>query len=191
MAALFQATGVVVIMQGILVGEKKEGTAAWVLSKPAARPAFILSKVVANSLGVLVTMVGVSAVVFHILCFVAKRAPPNPIDLVVATGLILLHHLFYITLMLMLGALSGGRGPVLGIPAGLVLLQFNLIRWLPALRYVLPLNLLMEINGHGAAVVALLAGRSIHSYIPIMVVVAVECFLFLLVALWRFNREEL
>ena len=51
-AGLFPAVGIVIIMQGTLVGEKKDGTAAWVLSKPMTRPAFVMSKVIANSLGV-------------------------------------------------------------------------------------------------------------------------------------------
>ncbi len=56
-AGMFPAVAVVIIMQGVLVGEKRDGTAAWVMSKPISRPAFILSKVLANSLGVLATMV--------------------------------------------------------------------------------------------------------------------------------------
>ncbi len=64
-AGLFPAVGVVIIMQGVVVGEKKSGTAAWVLSKPVTRPAFILSKVIANSLGVLVTMVVLPGIVAY------------------------------------------------------------------------------------------------------------------------------
>jgi hypothetical protein len=189
--AIFQAVGVVVLMQGALVGEKKDGTAAWVLSKPAARPAFILSKVVANSLGVLVTMVGVSALVFHILALVAKRVPPDPVHFLAALGLVLLHHLFFMSLMLMLGALFSGRGPVLGIPAAVLVFEWDLLRKWAALRYVLPLAFFMEPGGRTSAFVSLLAGRSIHSYVPMMVAVAAECLLFLGIAVWRFSREEL
>jgi putative Ca2+/H+ antiporter (TMEM165/GDT1 family) len=38
--------------------------------------------------------------------------------------------------------------------------------------------------------VALLLGQLVHSFIPIAVAVAVECILFVLIAVWRFNREE-
>ena len=51
---MFVAFGVMIIMQRVLVGEKHSGTAAWVLSKPVARTSFIISKLLANSLGVLV-----------------------------------------------------------------------------------------------------------------------------------------
>ena len=46
---LFPAVGIVIMMQDALVGEKREGTAAWVLSKPVTRQAFVLSKAIANS----------------------------------------------------------------------------------------------------------------------------------------------
>ena len=54
---LFPAVGVIIIMQDAIVGEKREGTAAWVLSKPLTRSSFVLSKVIANCVGILVTMI--------------------------------------------------------------------------------------------------------------------------------------
>jgi len=33
-------------------------------------------------------------------------------------------------------------------------------------------------------------GRSIEPYTPTLVVVAVECILFVWIALWRFNQDE-
>src|SRR5664279_732183 len=36
--------GMSIVMQSALIGEKKSGTAAWVLSKPVSRSAFVLSK---------------------------------------------------------------------------------------------------------------------------------------------------
>src|SRR5512133_615051 len=43
--------GVSILMQTAVVGEKRSGTAAWVLSKPVSRTAFILSKLIANVAG--------------------------------------------------------------------------------------------------------------------------------------------
>src|SRR5512136_1152441 len=56
MAGIMISIGVVILGQGTMIDEKQAGTAAWVLSKPISRPAFILSKVISNSIGVLVTM---------------------------------------------------------------------------------------------------------------------------------------
>ncbi|MFX1538102.1 MAG: ABC transporter permease subunit, partial [Promethearchaeota archaeon] len=41
---LFTSVAAVIFAQDVIVGEKKSGTAAWVLSKPVSRTAFILSK---------------------------------------------------------------------------------------------------------------------------------------------------
>src|SRR5689334_175599 len=57
MSGLMTGLGVILVMQGAVLDEKKSGTAAWVLSKPLSRPAFILAKLTANSLAALVLMV--------------------------------------------------------------------------------------------------------------------------------------
>ena len=40
---MFVAFGVMIIMQRVLIREKRSGTAAWVLSKPVTRTAFVVS----------------------------------------------------------------------------------------------------------------------------------------------------
>src|SRR5512145_2298482 len=49
--------GVVILGQDAIIQEKQSGTAAWILSKPASHNAFILSKISANALGILVTII--------------------------------------------------------------------------------------------------------------------------------------
>jgi ABC-2 type transport system permease protein len=190
-AGLFPAVAVVIIMQGALVGEKKDGTAAWVMSKPASRPAFILAKLAANGLGVLVTMVLLPGVVAYILFYIATKAPLDPAAFLAALGVIFLGHLFFLTLSLMLGAFFEGRGPVIGIGLGLLFLQQYLLNLLPALSYVLPWALSIPINEQAGAIAPnLLLGQPVQSYLPILLIAA-ECILFVLVGIWRFNREEL
>jgi ABC-2 type transport system permease protein len=190
-AGMFPAVAVVIIMQGALVGEKKDGTAAWVLSKPASRPAFILSKLVANSLGVLATMVVLPGVVAYVLFFIRLKNALDPLAFLAALGILFLNLLFYLTLTLMLGSLFNGRGPVIGIGLAFLFLQQYLVGLLPALRYVLPWTLVVPLNNQTEAIVpALLSGQPIYSFLPILAV-AVECILFVLISLWRFNREEL
>jgi ABC-type transport system involved in multi-copper enzyme maturation permease subunit len=189
-AGLFPAVGVVIIMQDALVGEKTQGTIAWILSKPVARPAIILSKVASNSLGVLVTMVLVPGLFVYTLLSVATKSVMDPVPFLAAWGVIFLSHLFYLTLTLMLGAFFNSRGPVIGIALGFLFLQQYLVALLPALRYLLPWTLVIPLNnGTDAIVPALLLGEPVSSFIPILGV-AVECVLFVLVSLWRFNREE-
>jgi ABC-2 type transport system permease protein len=189
-AGMFPAVAVVIIMQGVLVGEKKDGTAAWVMSKPVARPAFILSKLLANSLGVLGTMVVLPGVVAYVLFLIRMQTPLDPLRFLAALGIIFLNQLFYLTLTLMLGSLFNGRGPVIGIALAFLFLQQYLVGLLPVLRYLLPWTLVIPLNNETNAIVpSLLSGQPIYSYIPLLAV-AVECILFVLVAVWRFNREE-
>jgi ABC-2 type transport system permease protein len=189
-AGLFPAVGVVILMQGALVGEKKDGTAAWVLSKPVSRPAFILAKLAANGLGVLATMVALPGLIAYALFLIGAKAALNPATFLAALGVIFLSHLFYLTLTLMLGALFDARGAVIGISLGLLFLQQYLISLLPVLRNFLPWTLVIPLNNQTEAIVPnLLLSQPIHSYIPLLVVAA-ECVLFVLIAVRRFSREE-
>jgi hypothetical protein len=111
----------------------------------------------------------------------------RPIPLLEGLGVISLSHLWYMTLTLMLAALFDNRIVILGISMGLLALSENLVR-LPLLGTILPWNLTA---GEQSCVVALISGHSIHSFIPNLVAVGVGCILFVLIALWRFNRQEL
>jgi ABC-type transport system involved in multi-copper enzyme maturation permease subunit len=190
-AAIFPAAGVIIIMQDALVGDKREGTAAWILSKPAARQAFILSKLIAYSFGVLATMVVLPGIVVYAMISIGVKATPDPWLFMAALGIIFLSFLFYLTLTLMLGSFFKNRAPVIGIPMAILFLQQYLIGLLPALGYVLPWSLFVSTGNPNVApiVPALLIGQPIYSYIPI-VALAVESILFTLIAIWRFNREE-
>jgi ABC-2 type transport system permease protein len=190
-AGIIPAVGVVIIMQDALVGGKKDGTAAWVMSKPAARQAFILSKLIANSLGMLATMVVLPGIAVYVMISIGLKTSPNPWLFLAAMGIIFLSLLFYLTLTLMLGSFFKSRGPVIGITLGIMFLQQYMIALLPVLGYMLPWTLFVGISkpNLGAIVPALLTGQPIYSYIPI-VALAAESIVFVLIAVWRFNREE-
>ena len=63
---MFVAFGVMIIMQRVLVGEKRAGTAAWVLSKPVTRTAFVVSRLAINSIAILLTAVIVPGVILYV-----------------------------------------------------------------------------------------------------------------------------
>jgi ABC-type transport system involved in multi-copper enzyme maturation permease subunit len=189
-AGLFPTVGVIIIMQDALVGEKREGTAAWVLSKPLTRPAFVFSKIISNSIGILLTMVLIPCILSYIV-FVVHDLQLNVVGYIEGMGVIFISHFYFLALTLMLGALFSGRGPVIGIPLGILFLQQNIISVLPSLRFILPWMLVIPLGNTSSLTYLLMTGAPIPTEMLINLAFVVgESILFILVALWRFNREE-
>jgi ABC-2 type transport system permease protein len=188
---LFPAAGVVIIMQDAIVGEKREGTASWVLSKPLTRPAFVLSKVIANSVGVLATMIIVPFVIAFSIIAIVHKFSLVPLGIFEAMGVIFISHFFFLSLTLMLGTLFNSRGPVIGIPLAILFLQQNILGFLPSLRYVLPWNLVVPLGITNPLALSLIMRTPVQSdQLILLLVIALESILFLLIGFWRFNQEE-
>jgi ABC-2 type transport system permease protein len=192
LGGLFTGIGAVIIMQGAIIGERQSGTAAWVLSKPLARPAFVLSKLLANAFGMLTTAIVVPGVVGYVLCAVAGGPALGVGQFALGLGFWFLHILFYICLALMLGTLFDGRGAVAGIGIA-VLLGPQLIKDVfPQLMQVTPMWLVMPFGTRDTATslaAAAVSGQALPATLPILFTVGWSV-LFLAVALWRFARQE-
>ena len=190
-ASLFPAVGVVILMQDALVGEKREGTAAWVLSKPVTRHAFVLSKAITNSVGVLVTMILVPGIISYAVISIFNRSALNPGGFLSALGVLFINHFFFLTLTLMLGTLFNARGPVIGIPLALLFFQQNLIGLLPSLRFLFPWTLTLGTGSTNSLMFSMLTAAPVQSeMLTILGIVVVESLLFIVLGLWRFSREE-
>jgi ABC-2 type transport system permease protein len=183
--ALATAIGVVTTAQGAIVREKQLGTAAWVLSKPVARSAFVLAKFLAYAIGFvsLATLLP-SAIFYGQSLFLAGQAPELTV-LLAGVGIMVLHTLFYLALTLLLGTLFNTRGPISGIAMGVLFVGFlppNLIPQVAMLA--LPWTL-------KESAVGLVLGSELPTVwiIPVIATVLWTA-LFLGVALWRFGREE-
>jgi len=179
------AIGSVILLQGSLVGEKQSGTAAWILSNPISRVSYVLSKLVANTVGIMsVGIILQGAVGYLLLSYVNGAALPIA-TYVTAMGLLTLYTLFYISATLMLGSFFSARGPVLGIAMTLVFQDFlgqiidSIIKGFTS---ILPNRLV------GAAD-AVILGNPIPSIIPVAST-AIFIVLFVGLAIWRFNKTE-
>jgi len=191
-ASIFPAVAVIIQMQSSLIGEKSDGTAAWVLSKPASRPAFILAKLVANSLSVLVTTVLIPGLVAYPLLSYAMGHFLNPLIFLAGLGVIWLSLLWYLACTLMLGAFLNSRGAVIGISLGLLFIQQYLFGLTPLLKSVLPWTLTVPVNNSNDALLpVLLQGGPVAAFLPQVIIICVEIGLFVWLAVWRFNKEEL
>ena len=185
MAVGLVAIGTVIAAQGAVVGEKELGTAAWVLSKPASRSAFILAKLVANALNFWITSLIIPATIFFIEM---RYIIPMKLSLPLFLGglaVAILSQLFYISLTLMLGTLFKSRGPITAIGIGSILTGL-------LLRSMIPLQIMIAtpwVMSDLSAAIALSAPLPVPWFVPIAFV-GVEILVMIVMALWRFGKEE-
>ena len=195
MVAIVVSIVAISLGQDAILGERHSGTAAWVLSKPLRRPAYILAKLGAHALGLLATgIVLPGAVAYYQLAAYGWR-DLSPAGFAGALGLAYLNVLFYLTLAVMLATLVNGRGPVLGIT--LLVLMSGMMQFLlrpilnhaPWLTKVMPWMLVTGIDSKPSLGASLAVGDPLLTVAPIIATV-LWCVLFTGVAMWRMRREE-
>jgi ABC-2 type transport system permease protein len=184
-AALTVGIGVVLGIQGSVVGEKELGTAAWVMSKPASRASFVLAKLIAHSVGFLTTAILIPSIVFLVEARYLLTAPIDYASFGIAVAVLALSVVFYVILTIALGTMFKGRGPIAGIGVGFILAgQF--------FKGMFPLSLVMAtpwLLGDVAFSFAIGTQPDFNRTTPIIATVIASVVLAGL-ALWRFEREE-
>ncbi len=190
-SALFPTVAVIIIMQGAIVGEKQLGTAAWVLSKPVSRQAYIISKLVPNAVNMVASMLFFPAVAAFIQ-FMVVGAEVSLLGFFLGWAVVVLNMLFYLTLTVMLGAMMDKRGGVIGIALGFLFGQQYLVGMIPPLAKVLPWTLIFPTGDEisGAIAPGLMLGQTPTTVLPVIfTLLAVG--VFVAVALWQFEKQEL
>jgi ABC-2 type transport system permease protein len=187
---MFVAFGVMVIMQRVLVGEKHSGTAAWVLSKPVTRTAFVVSRLAVNAFAILLTAVIVPGVIFYLtLGLFSDFGWLSPFGFAAALVMISLHTFYWIALVLMMGTLSESSSVVIAVPMALCFLFWMGAGVIPGLIYISPLLLTFGSEQMSPLFVSFMTGEPVVSWLPLISTV-VSCVIFVAVAIWRFNRQE-
>jgi ABC-2 type transport system permease protein len=188
MEALFTSLGVMVLSQGLIVNEKKFGTAAWLFSNPVSRSSFIFSKLVSHSWAMFIILIVVQSLVAYLQLALKAGMFFNPVPFVVATSVLCLLLLFYLVLALMLGTLFNSTGPVIGISLavgiGMSILRQLLGTHVPWLVAILP-ERLIEL----ALVIVMRQSLPADWYYPLvstgsLVVICIA------VAIFRITKEE-
>jgi len=185
MLVMVVGIGLVVSVQGTIVGEKQSGTAAWVMSKPASRPAFIVAKAMANIVGFGITAVIIPTTIFLLE---TRLLVPLPVDIapfLAGLAVVALSLLFYLMLALMLGTIYNSRGPITGIGVGLLLAGLFVSGMVPQVIQLATPWLLPDV----AVGLALQQPLPDVWFVP-LVVNGFWIVVFTAVALWRFAREE-
>ncbi len=176
---------VVAKTQGAIIGEKQLGTAAWVLSKPASRRAFLLAKLAVHFRWLLMVTLLVPAVVFYGLVTAVSTLPPPPLLFVGGLAILALGLLFYLALSLLLGTVFESRGPLAGTVFGFMVAGFMIANYAPWLTAAFPW--LFFQSGFNLVAQEPLPAYNLFS-IP---ATALWIGLFVLLALRRFERAEL
>jgi ABC-2 type transport system permease protein len=166
--SLFINAGVIVLLQGAIIQEKQRGTAAWILSKPVSRSSFILAKCAALP-EMLLTMVLVPGLIALGELFLILHTFPSLDVAFLLLAWLMCGLYFYFCLTLLLGTLFQSRTPVIGIGLLLIMILSQLAQQVT--QALMSHNLL----------------------IPIFTLVAliVFAFLFLGIAIKRFEYQEL
>jgi ABC-2 type transport system permease protein len=192
---LFPTIGVNILMQSAIVGEKQSGTAAWILSKPVSRTSFILSKLLGNAFGVVVTVVLIPGIVAYAIIRIGTGTPIELLNFLGGLGIMYLSTIYWMSFTLMLGAFFNARGAVIGIPLALILGQqfiLGLANWIsPRIVEFLPYALVIPLGDEasGSIASAVILGRSLPTWISIPASI-LTIFAFIGLAIWRFRREE-
>ena len=191
LSMFFQIAGIALLIGGVILAhdailkERESGTAAWLLSKPISRKSFVLAKLIANVVGLLVVVIAVQAFVAYAQISIAYGglAPAGPF--LGGLGIMTVNAMFYMVLALALGAFTLSRGVTLGLPIIIGALGGLLLQVVDQLAYVTPWNL-------GATALSVAQGAPLPDFAPYAIVATIVWTLvFAGAAVWRFERIEL
>jgi len=177
--------GTVVTVQSAIVGEKQLGTAAWVMSKPASRAAFILAKALAYAIGYGITAIIIPSTIFYLTI---RQLIPVPLPLmpfIASVALVILGQLFYLMLTLMLGTFYSSRGPIAGIGIAIIMTGLLLKGFFPFQVLIMTPWPLPDVSA------GLVLGMPLPPVWPVPIIAVAGWVVGMTaVALWRFGREE-
>lgn len=189
MIGMFPVIAVVIIMQDEIVSHRETGTIAWLLSKPVTRSSFILSKLIGNIVGVIVSMVIIPGIVVYVEIIVFKGIVLSPLHYILGFSLVAINLIFYLCLTLMLGTVFEQRGGIIAIPLTLCL-GYSLIMNLAAQIPVHPMTMFFAGGSDESLFGTLILGTPLTSVLPI-ISTTLFIIVFIFISLWKFNKEEL
>ena len=177
--------GTIILAQDLIIGEKQSGVAEWLLSKPVVRRSYVLAKVSANALPVLVLLVGLPSAFSYGMLSLRMGAPFPLAPFMFSVGIMTVHTIFYLNLTLTLGTIFNNRGLILGIALGSLLGGGILGGFIKPLFYITPWMLPKAawLTATGQAVPA---GMGIAALIATILWSGI----FILVAIAKFEKME-
>jgi len=187
---LWTAISIIIVMQGAIIDEKISGTAEWILSKPVSRNAFILSKIINNTLALTLFLFLIPGTIGIIQIKLMTKAPIEIWQLYLVLFVCWLHGIFYFSLSIMLGTVVNNRRIVMAIPLAYLIGQDFIgffVNTIPTDYLIRSLCLSGEKMSLASSIIL---GVPIESWIPFILAI-LSIILFLIVGVLRFNKHEL
>ncbi len=188
---IFVAIGVMIIMQAVIVGEKKSGTAAWVMSKPVTRTSFLVSRLIGSTVGILLTAVLLPGLIAYITFGVfGTEGWLSPLNFLAGVAVLAVSMFFWLTLTLMSGTFFDSVAGVIAIPMVTFFAMWFLPMYITQLIHVSPVILFVGPgDDYPSLMESLSNGNAPFSWIPLIASILFSI-VFIAVAIWRFNRQE-
>lgn len=183
---LYPVFGILMAMQGAMIGEKRSGTAAWVLSKPVSRTGFILAKLVNNTLASTLFIIIIPGIIGYLEITLIAGIELSFIGFILGNVLLWLHMMFFLTMSLLVGTIFNNRRAVLIVGITFFTLEMLLQGMVPA---ELMVSTLAFPSPDVSLAESLMIGQPIFSIWPIIIAV-LSCIAFVILAIWRFKQEE-
>jgi len=178
------ALGAILLAQDQILGERQSGVTEWILSKPVSRTAYVLSKLAADGIGVVVVLAGLPMAIAYGLFWLANGGPLPLIPFLIGAAGLALHTLFYLSLTLMMGVVADRREPLLGVPLGVLFGGLILVSFLGTLGLFTPWSMAAVLPA-----VVLEQALPLPAWVPLSST-AVLAALCVAVALWKLKNLE-
>ncbi len=179
MATIFPSIATIIITTEVILEEKRSGSAAWVLSKPVSREAFLLPKFMGLAVAFSVSMVFLPGMAAYLI-YLAFGAAPDFLLFLLSLVPLALWQMFLSYLTLCMGTFFDNTGPVMAAPFALLFVGINLGQH-PLIGPYGPWGLFQDS-------ISLVTGAN-YPYTPIFITVIV-LFVLTVLAIWRFRRHE-
>ena len=185
LGALAITVGVIVLCQDLIIGEKQSGLTETLLANPVQRKAYVLAKLCASLVAILVLLVVLPGAVAYIMISLGTGEPLALQPFLAGMGILVLHSLFYLTLSIMLGTFLHSRSPVLGLPLGILFIGYMFFGFFKPLVYISPCML----TRYAEAIAGSLPIPAGLLW-PALLTTGLWCVIFTFSALIKFERTE-
>ena len=183
MLVLFMSIFIPILLQGTIIDEKVSGTAAWILSKPVSKKAYILSKLAASILAIVAVSVVVNGIIGYGVfgAFGFTLNIPGYIMTLILSSVVVI---YFVSLTVMLGTFTTSRGKVLAAAVSLGLGAQIIAQYFPLVLFIIPYAL-------PAISIGFVTGTSVQGFEIVLLSACIQIVLFIAIAISAFDRTEL